>query len=133
MHIKFCWQRSYPYETNHDGHDEESDGRIFVHATPSPTKVQSSADEIPSSILYHGPDLRDSRTCNGWCRVLGYDESSMNANPQEVQNLDMVLRVLHLDTSDSAVLKTDSRLSEIMPKQRLSTLIQQIMTWMRKI
>ena len=32
--------------------DDDDDGYILVHDTPSPTKVQYQADEIPSPILY---------------------------------------------------------------------------------
>ena len=45
-----------------DDDDDESGGHILVHATPSPTKDQSPADEIPSPILYYGPDLREAFT-----------------------------------------------------------------------
>ena len=97
--------------TNHDGHDDESDGRILVHATPSPTKVQSP-NEIPSPILYYGPDLRDALAlATDGATDLDYDELSMNANRQELRRRRSYPESRYTsssspssDTSDSAVL-----------------------------
>ena len=76
-----------PTKRNTDDGDETRDGHILVHATPSPTKVQSPADEIPSPILYYGPDLRDALAlASDGATDLDYvHKPSMNANRQELR------------------------------------------------
>ena len=73
--------------TNEDDDDETPDGRILVQATPSPTKVQSPVDEIPSPILYYGPDLRDALALatDGTTGLEYVHEPSMNPNRQELR------------------------------------------------
>lgn len=52
--------KGFIHETPVKRNANNADGCILVHATPSPTKVQYAADEIPSPILYYGPDLRNA-------------------------------------------------------------------------
>jgi hypothetical protein len=107
--------------TTHDD-DDKSGGRILVHATPSPTKVQYPADEIPSPILYYGPDLRDALAlATDGATDLDCDEPSMNANRQELRRRRSCPESRYgsisppspsPDTSDSAVLRARQRVSE---------------------
>ena len=53
-------------------------GRAFIKETP--TKVHYPADEIPSPILYYGPDARDPALATDGATDLDYDEPSINAN-----------------------------------------------------
>lgn len=111
--------------TNYD--DDESDGHILVHATPSPTKVQSPADEIFSPILYYGPDLRDALAlATDGATDLDYNEPSMNANRQELRRRRSCPDSRHgstsppspsPDTSDSAVLKVRQQISKHNTKE----------------
>jgi hypothetical protein len=110
-----------PTKRNTDD-DDESCGRILVHATPSPTKVQSPADEISSPILYYGPDLRDALAlATDGAADLDYDEPSMNANRQGLRRRKSCPESRYgstsppspsPDTSDSAVLRARQQISE---------------------
>ena len=107
--------------TNHD-ENVQSYGRILVHATPSPTKGQYPADEIPSPILYYGPDLRDALAlATDGADDLDYDEPSMDANRQELRRRRSCPESRYgstsppspsPDTSDSAVLRARQQISE---------------------
>ena len=104
--------------TNHDDVDE-SGGRILVHPTPSPTKVQSPTDEIPSPILYYGPDLRDAFSlATDGATDLDYDEPSTNANRQELRRRMSCPESRYGSTSppspspDTSVLRTRQQMSE---------------------
>ena len=107
--------------TDHNDHNDEDDGRILVHATPSPTKIQSPADEIPSPILYYGPDLRDSLAlATDGATDLDY-ESSMDANRQQLRRRRSYPESRYgstappspsPDTSDSPVLKPRQQIPE---------------------
>ena len=106
---------------NHNHNDDESDGCILVHATPSPTKVQYPVDEIPSPVLYYGPDLRDALAlATDGATDLDYDEPSMNANRQELRRRrscpesrygSTSLPSPSPGTSDSAVLRARQQIS----------------------
>ncbi|KAF8812160.1 hypothetical protein BYT27DRAFT_6428173 [Phlegmacium glaucopus] len=63
--------------------NNDDDGCILVHATPSPTRVQYPVDEIPSPILYYGPDLRNALAlaADDDATDLGY----MKADPQKLR------------------------------------------------
>ena len=73
-------------ETRNANNEDDGDSCILVDATPSPTKVRYPADEIPSPILYCGPDLRDSLAIPAdGATDLDYDEPRMDANQQELR------------------------------------------------
>ena len=111
--------------TNHDD-DDGSNGRILVHATPSPTKIQSSADEIPSPILYYGPDLRDALAlATDGATDLDYDDPGMSAHRQELRRRRSCPESRYgstsppspsPNTSDSTVLKARQQTSELNTK-----------------
>ena len=61
-HVSPFIGRGFIQETPTKRNPNEGDGCILVQATPTPTQVQYSADEIPSPILYYGPDLRNALT-----------------------------------------------------------------------
>ena len=100
--------------TNPDEIDDETYGHILVQATPTPTKVLSQGDEIPSPILYYGPDLRDALAlATDGSTDLDYDEPRRNANGQELRRRRSCPESRYgstsppspsPDTSDSAVL-----------------------------
>lgn len=96
-----------------------NEGCILVHATPSPTKDHYPAGEIPSPILYYGPDLRNALAlaADDDATDLGYDEPTMEANRRELRgkNSCPVLRYHQtplLDTSDGVVPRARQQMSE---------------------
>ena len=75
--------------TKRNGNDDGGDDCILVHSTPSPTKAHP-VDEVPSPILYYGPDLREALAiASDGATDLNHDELSDYGLDEDIEQVQL--------------------------------------------